>query len=167
MQAILWKSRQWIGVCSMYIVEESGSATCRSTVPESSDLEVCKDMQHIDLSHLYNSSINGHGACPCGARCLPQVGTTSIQNVPKAVQRRNARKGDEKRSKSLWHFDDTLMILFCKESRKVSLSQLVGTMDFIYMEKPENDTMTLLYRKNESMPRTWHTLNNTCLVTVK
>ena len=46
------------------------------------------------------------------------------------------------------------MILFCKESRKASLSQLVGTMDFIYMEKPENDTMTLLYRKNESMPRT-------------
>lgn len=43
----------------------------------------------------------GHDAYPCGARCLPQVGTTSIQNVPKAVQRRNARKGDEKRSKSL------------------------------------------------------------------
>ena len=121
----------------------------------------CLPMWGTMLAHV------GHGACPCGARCLPQVGTTSIQNVPKAVQRRNARKGDEKRSKSLWHFDDTLMILFCKESRKVSLSQLVGTMDFIYMEKPENDTMTLLYRKNESMPRTWHTLNNTCLVTVK
>ena len=92
-------------------------------------------------------SLNGHGACPCGARCLPQVGTTSIQNVPKAFQRRNARKGDEKPSIPRWHFDDTLMILFCKESRKVSLSQLVGTMDFIWMEKLENDTMTLLHRK--------------------
>ena len=59
----------------MCMVNESGSVPCRGTVQESSDLEVCKDMQHIDLSHLYNSSINGHGACPCGARCLPMWGT--------------------------------------------------------------------------------------------
>ena len=42
----------------MYIVNESGSATCRGTVTESSDLEVCKDMQHIDLPHLCNSSLS-------------------------------------------------------------------------------------------------------------
>ncbi|WP_337579220.1 hypothetical protein, partial [Prevotella pectinovora] len=52
--------------------------------------EVCKDMQHIDLPHLYNSSINGHGACPTGARCLPMWGTvlapSGHNQYPKCAQ---------------------------------------------------------------------------------
>ena len=85
----------------------------------------------------------GHGACPKWA-----------QPVSKMCPKRFKDETPEKGMINDQSPDDTLMILFCKESRKVSLSQLVGTMDFIYMEKPENDTMTLLYRKNESMPRT-------------
>ena len=84
----------------MYIVEESGSATCRSTVPESSDLEVCKDMQHIDLSHLYNSSINGHGACPKWA-----------QPVSKMCPKRFKDETPEKGMKNDQCPDDTSMIL--------------------------------------------------------
>ena len=38
---------------------------------------------------------------------------------------------------------DTSMILFCKESRKVSSSQLIELVNFRFFDKPENDTMTL------------------------
>ena len=44
-------------------------------------------------------------------------------------------------------FDDTSMILFCKESRKASLSQLAGSVNFRFLEKPKNDTMTLFYNR--------------------
>ena len=82
----------------MYIVEESGSATCRSTVPESSDLEVY--MQHIDLPHLYNSSINGHAACPKWA-----------QPVSKMCPKRFKDETPEKGMKNHQSPDDTSMIL--------------------------------------------------------
>ena len=42
-----------------------------------------------------------------------------------------------------WYFNDTSMILFCKESRKVSSSQLIELVNFRFFDKPENDTMTL------------------------
>ena len=41
------------------------------------------------------------------------------------------------------HFYDTSMILFCKQSRKVSSSQLAGLVDFRFFNKPRNETMTL------------------------
>ena len=88
----------------------------------------------------------GQAACPSGASTLPMLGKhvapSGHKYCPECAQNIHVMKPLERNAMTTW-YDDTSVILLCKDNRKVSFTQAALFQIHKLESMAENDTLTL------------------------